>query len=85
MPWNESRWCDKEFDALLTKAMGTLDVEERRKLMCDIQRIQVERGSIGIPYWMNAWIAYNPKFQNMKAHPTNYTDMLFEVWCDPQA
>ena len=80
VPWNESRWCDDEFDTLLTKAMGTLDLEDRRKIMADIQRIQVERGSIGIPFWMNAWIAHNPKVKGMVAHPTNYNDNWIEVW-----
>ena len=82
VPWNESRWCDEEFDELLTKAMGTLDLEDRRKLMCDIQRIQVERGSIGIPFWKNTWIAYNPKFKGMTAHPTQYNDNWTEVWIE---
>jgi peptide/nickel transport system substrate-binding protein len=85
VPWNETRWCDDEFDTLLTTAMGTLDVEERRKIMAQIQTIQVERGSVGIPYWLNFWVAYNPKFKNVLAHPTNYTDMAAEVWYDPDA
>jgi len=85
VPWNESRWCDDEFDELLTKAMGTLDVEERRKLMCKIQEIQQERGSIGIPYWRNSWLAYNPKFKGMLPHPTNYNDMMAEAWYNPEA
>jgi len=85
VPWNESRWCDEEFQELLTKAGGILDVEERRKVMKDIQTIQVERGSIGIPYWMNVWVAYNPKFKGIEAHPTDYYDCLATTWYDPEA
>ncbi len=85
VPWNESRWCDDEFDELLTEAMGTLDVEERRKIMCDVQRIQVERGPIGIPYWRNMWLTHSPKFKGMLPHPTNYNDMMAEAWYDPEA
>jgi peptide/nickel transport system substrate-binding protein len=85
VPWNESRWCDEEFDELLTKAMGTLDVEERRAIMCDIQRIQVERGSIAIPFWNNAWVAFNPKFKAVTPHPTDYMDEWRKVWYDPEA
>jgi peptide/nickel transport system substrate-binding protein len=80
VPWNESRWCDAEFDGLLTTAMGTLDLEERRKIMADIQKIQVERGSIGIPYWMNSWIIHTPSVKGMRAHPTNYNDTWIEAW-----
>jgi peptide/nickel transport system substrate-binding protein len=85
VPWNESRWCDDEFDGLLTRAMGILDVEERRKVMKDIQTIQVERGPIGIPYWQNAWIAYNPKLKGMVAHPTEYNDSWIEAWFEEGA
>jgi peptide/nickel transport system substrate-binding protein len=77
--WNESRWVDEEFSELLTKANGTLDIEERRKIFCDLQRIQYERGSIAIPYWMNVWLPHRANVKNVKKHPTMY--MLFnEVW-----
>jgi peptide/nickel transport system substrate-binding protein len=85
VPWNETRWCDEEFDTLLTQAMGTLDVNERKKIMADIQRIQVERGSIGIPWWKNAWIAYVNKVKGPKAHPTNYNFSFSETWIDEEA
>jgi peptide/nickel transport system substrate-binding protein len=85
VPWNETRWCDEEFDTLLTKAMGTLDVEERRKIMADIQKIQVERGSIGVPWWKNTFIAYNPKFKGLLPHPTNYSYTFSEAWIDEEA
>ena len=32
MPWNESSYDNPEFDSLLTKAEGILDVEARRKI-----------------------------------------------------
>ncbi|MEJ2023911.1 MAG: ABC transporter substrate-binding protein, partial [Deltaproteobacteria bacterium] len=54
VPWNETRWVDKEFSELLDKASGTLDVEKRRKIFCKLEDIQMTRGSIGIAYWMNA-------------------------------
>jgi peptide/nickel transport system substrate-binding protein len=79
VPWNETRWVDEEFSELLTKANGTLDVEERRKIMCDLQRIQYERGSIGIPYWMNIWMPHRTNVKNLKAHPTMYA-LFNEVW-----
>jgi peptide/nickel transport system substrate-binding protein len=83
--WNESRWCDDEFTELLTKAQGTLDVEERRDIMADIQRIQQDRGSIGIPYWMNSWVVHVPKVIGPIAHPTQYSDYMAETWIDTEA
>ena len=77
--WNESRWVDEEFSKLLEQANGTLDVEERRKLFCKLEDIQMSRGSIGIAYWRNVWMIANKRVQDMKAHPNMY--MLFnDVW-----
>lgn len=79
VPWNETRWVDEEFSALLKEAEGTLDVEERRKIMCKLEDIQYERGSIGIPYWQNIWSIANKKVQDFKGHPTQY-DLFNEIW-----
>jgi peptide/nickel transport system substrate-binding protein len=50
--------------------------------MKDIQRIQLERGSVGIAYWLNMWEPFNPAFQGITAHPTSY-NLWREVWYDP--
>jgi peptide/nickel transport system substrate-binding protein len=81
VPWNESRWVDEEFTELLQKAQGTLDVEARRAIMADLQRIQAERGSIGIAWWQNIWRVSNPAIQNMEPHPTDYY-LWREIWLD---
>jgi peptide/nickel transport system substrate-binding protein len=79
VPWNESRWVDAEFSTLLDKANGTLDVEARRQIFCDLEKIQQDRGSIGIAYWMGIWAVSRNNIMNVQAHPTQY--MLFnEVW-----
>ena len=81
VPWNETRWVDKEFIELLGQANATLDVDKRREIMCKLEAIQQERGPIGIAYWMNTWFCPNKKMKGVQAHPTNY--MLFnEVWMD---
>jgi peptide/nickel transport system substrate-binding protein len=84
VPWNESRWVDEEFSALLKTAQGTLDVDARRAIMKDLQRIQGERGSVAIAYWQGVWTIYNPKFQGIKPHPTDY-EIWREVWLNPDA
>lgn len=75
VPWNESRWIDDEFSTLLEEANGTLDVGARREIFRDLQRIQYERGSIGIPFWRNIWFAYRDTVKDVPGHPTWY--MLF--------
>ncbi|MBN1658723.1 MAG: ABC transporter substrate-binding protein [Anaerolineae bacterium] len=77
--WNESRWVDPEFSELLTQANGTLDVEARRQIFCDLEQIQLDRGSIGIPYWMNIWMVNRQNVKDVMPHPNIY--MLFnETW-----
>jgi peptide/nickel transport system substrate-binding protein len=84
VPWNESRWVDEEFTALLTQAQGTLDVEARRAVMVDLQAVMQERGPVLISYWQNTWRFINPAFQGegTAPHPTNY-NLFHDVWYDP--
>lgn len=50
--WNESHWCDQEFDQLAELAGTTLDEQERIEAYKDIQRILIERGPVIIPYFI---------------------------------
>ncbi|MCB0194028.1 MAG: ABC transporter substrate-binding protein [Anaerolineae bacterium] len=77
--WNETRWTDEEFETLLREAEGTLDVEARRDLMCQIEDIMQERGPIGNSFWKKIWNITSSEFQNVQAHPTAY-DLMYEVW-----
>ena len=79
--WNETRWFDSEFEEVLREAQGTLDVEARRALMCQIEDIMQERGPIFNSFWKSVWNITASKFKNIKAHPTAY-DLLYEVWLD---
>lgn len=81
VPWNETRWVDEEFTAKLREAEGTLDVEARRAIMCDIEDIMQQRGPIGNSYWKRVWDITRSEFKNIEAHPTAY-DMLNNVWKD---
>lgn len=81
VPWNETRWVDKEFSALLDQASGTLDVEKRRQIFCKLEDIQMTRGSIGIAYWMNTWMCSSKKLKNVEAHP-NLIFLFNEAWLD---
>lgn len=79
--WNETRWSDEEFETLLRQAQGTLDVEARRDLMCQIEDIMQERGPIGNSFWKRVWSITSSEFQNVQAHPTAY-DLMYDVWKD---
>ncbi len=77
--WNESRWVDKEFDQLLKQANGTLDVEKRRKIFCQLENIQQSRGSIANAFWINLWTIARKRVQGVVAHPSLYYN-LRDVW-----
>jgi peptide/nickel transport system substrate-binding protein len=79
VPWNETRWSDPEFSKLLTQANGILNVDERRKIFCKLEDIQQQRGSVGIPYWRNAWYVLRQRVKNVHGVPPLY--MTFnEAW-----
>jgi peptide/nickel transport system substrate-binding protein len=77
--WNESHWVDDEFNQLLDQANKTLDVEERRKIFCKLESIQMERGSVGISFWKNLWLITNKKVKGINAHPAQELNAQ-EAW-----
>ncbi len=77
--WNETNWSDPEFSKLLTEANGTLDVQERTKIMCKLEQIQWDRGSIGAPFWQYNWQVTTARVMDAEPHPTGYY-LLNEAW-----
>ena len=82
VPYNESHWVDDEFSTLLVKAMGTLDLEARREIMKELERIQMERGSVCIPYFLDTWKVWNPGYIGIEVHPGALENWK-AVWYDP--
>jgi peptide/nickel transport system substrate-binding protein len=72
VPWNESSFSNAKFDELLIKAEGTLDVDKRREIMADIEKIFQEEGPIVQPLWASVYTFYDKKVQGFKMHPTYY-------------
>ena len=77
--WNETRWVDPEFEALLRQAEATLDVEARREIMCSIEGIMQDRGPIGNSFWKKVWNITHERFEGIVAHPTAF-DFYYEVY-----
>jgi peptide/nickel transport system substrate-binding protein len=69
VPWNAPEWSNKEFDRLLTVAEGTLDVDERRKVMAKIERIMQEDGPIVQPVWRSLITGYDKRVKGFRMHP----------------
>ncbi|TDJ61983.1 MAG: ABC transporter substrate-binding protein [Proteobacteria bacterium] len=72
VPWNETDYANPEFDKLLTKAEGTLDIDKRRKIIAEIENIMQEDGPLTQPIWRSVYSAYHKKVKGFKMHPTSY-------------
>jgi peptide/nickel transport system substrate-binding protein len=64
--WNESHFCDEEFDQLAQTAGTTLNEEERVTAYNEIQRLLLERGPVIIPYFYTQLAGINTQFQGFQ-------------------
>ncbi|MEQ8664514.1 MAG: ABC transporter substrate-binding protein [Rhodospirillales bacterium] len=72
VPWNETHYSNAEFDALLTKAEGTLDVDERREIIGELEKIMQEDGPMAQPLFRSVLGAKDKKLLGAEKHPTEY-------------
>ena len=72
VPWNESHYSNKQFDELLSKAEGTLDVDARREILGELEEIMLEDGPIAQPLWRSVYAAYDKRVRGFQIHPTLY-------------
>jgi len=79
VPWNESRWVDEDFGAILKEAEATLDLSERTKLVGKLEEIQKDRGSVLIPFFMNVWKIYDKKFHGIVDSAEEFA-IFYETW-----
>ena len=67
--WNESHFCDSEFDRLAKLAGTTLNEDERVEAYNQIQSLLIERGPTLIPYFFSQLGAINEKFSDFQMKP----------------
>jgi peptide/nickel transport system substrate-binding protein len=79
VPWNESRFNSPEFDAALSDAEATLDVEERRAKMEKVQTILQDAAVMVQPLWRPVYTITADKVHGYKAHPSRQLH-LAKVW-----
>jgi peptide/nickel transport system substrate-binding protein len=72
VPWNESAYSNKEFDDLLTKAEGTIDIKARSEIIGKLEKIMQEDGPIAQPLWRSVYAAYEKRVKGFEIHPTLY-------------
>ncbi|MEX0345837.1 MAG: ABC transporter substrate-binding protein [Rhizobiaceae bacterium] len=79
--WNESGHNDKEFDAILEKAVGIFDPDERRKLTKQLEARLQDSGVIVQPFWQNQSKHHTEAVKDNFVH--QFREMHFEkTWLD---
>jgi peptide/nickel transport system substrate-binding protein len=78
VPWNESHWSNPKFDETLSKAEGILDVDKRREVMADLEKIMLEEGPIVQSVWRSLFTVMDKKVKGFQMHPTSY--VFCEEW-----
>jgi peptide/nickel transport system substrate-binding protein len=67
--WNETRFCDPEFDRLAKLAGSTLDEQKRIDAYHQIQRILIERGPMVVPYFFAQYGVISDHFEGFNLKP----------------
>lgn len=82
-PWNESKFSDPKFDAMVAEARGTLDEARRKEIYGECQQIVSDRAGTAIPVWLSNVDAKTSKLQGFETNPLGgqmgYT-MAEHVW-----
>ena len=72
VPWNESEYSNSDFDRILTEAEGTFDLEDRRALTAELEKIMQEDGPIAQPLWRNVFTFMDKRVQGFRMHPSTF-------------
>lgn len=79
--WNETAHANPEFDAKLDQALSTADVEARRVIMGDLQKMLQDSGVLIQSFWSSMGRHASPAVQGLGMHPTFVVDCS-RVWLD---
>ena len=77
--WNETAYSNPEFDALLSRAEGLLDVDARREVMAEIQALLQHDSIIAQPFWRAIHTAGSKRVNGFSLHPA-YENHFNRVW-----
>ncbi|PZO81227.1 MAG: diguanylate cyclase [Mesorhizobium amorphae] len=79
--WNESGFSNAEFDKKLGEALAIADVEKRRTVMADVERILQDEGVIIQPFWRKFFNHSVAAVKNHGMHQSNEIN-LERVWLE---
>lgn len=79
VPWNESGYSNKDFEAALDAAEATLDIPKRTALMQTVEKILQDDTIMVQPLWRPVYTIVGKKVNGYPAHPTQY-HQFNKVW-----
>jgi len=77
--WNETFMCIPELDALIIRARGEVDLEQRKRTYAEVQRILIDDASRIIPIFRPVFVGMLDNVRGISAHPNNWL-LLHEAW-----
>ncbi|MFC1953367.1 ABC transporter substrate-binding protein [Chloroflexota bacterium] len=80
-PWNETRICNAELDALIIRARGEVDLTQRKKTYAEVQRILIDDASRIIAVFKPIFLGLRDNVRGVSAHPNNWLP-LHEAWLE---
>ncbi|MCA1297018.1 ABC transporter substrate-binding protein [Stappia indica] len=79
VPWNETKYSNPEWDKALDEAEATLDVEKRRALMENIEKVLQDDAVMVQPICRPVYTIASKAVHGYPAHPTQY-HQFNKVW-----
>jgi peptide/nickel transport system substrate-binding protein len=77
--WNETAFCNPEFDAGLAEANSLSDADRRREVMARLEQIMLDEGVLIQPYWRALYRHTVPTVHGAEQHPT-YEHHHYKWW-----
>ena len=70
--WNETHYSNPKFDETLTKAEGTLDLDARKEIIGELEKIMQEDGPIAQSVWRKEFQPFAKSVKGFQLHPSRY-------------
>ena len=77
--WNETKYNNPEFDALIDQATSLADPDQRRPLMAQMEAMLQDDGIIIQSVWRSIFATKNKRIQGFELHPSSFHDFR-TVW-----
>ncbi len=79
--WNETSYANPEFDRILDQASATVDVNERRRLVEQLERMMQDDAILIQPFWRSVFVTTNNRVKGFAVQPA-LEHHYNQVWLD---